>query len=496
MSRAFHYLAFDLGAESGRALLGRCESGLLRVEEIHRFPNDPVTCNGELHWDVVRLWHEMQRALALAAQGSWHLDGIGVDTWGLDYALLGEGGTLLENPYHYRDTQTDGMMEQVFRLVPPDDIYALTGVQFMQVNGLYRLFTEQVRTPKLLQAAEKLFTIPDLFNFWLTGVAAAEFTNATTTQFYDPRKGAWSTELLSRLGIPTHFLTPIIQPGTVLGGLRPDVAKKAGLPKAQVIAPACHDTGSAVAAIARANESVFISSGTWSLLGTEIREPVINKEAQQLNFTNEGGVCGTFRLLKNIMGLWLMQRCRHDWQSQGLNYSYDVLAEMALSSPPFRSLMDPDDSLFLHPENMPQAIQKFCAESGQAVPDTPAAIVRAVLESLAFKYRYVLDRLEHLTGKTYAEIHIVGGGAQNRVLNQFTAEATGRRVVAGPVEATALGNIGMQMLATRAAGSLDEVRDIISKSFPAETFEPRERAAWEKTYAHFQQYCTAVMIQS
>lgn len=348
-----------------------------------------------------------------------------------------------------------------------------------------------------MQAAEKLFTIPDLFNYWLTGVAAAEFTNATTTQFYDPRKGNWSAELLSRLGMPTHFLTPIIQPGTILGGLRADVARKAGLsPNFQVIAPACHDTGSAVAAIARAGESVFISSGRWSLLGTEISEPIINKEAQQLNFTNEGGVCGTFRLLRNIMGLWLLQRCRHDWQHQGRQYQYDDLAELALSSRPFQSLVDPDDSLFLHPEDLPKAIQKFCVESGQPLPETPAAIVRTILESLAFKYRYVLDRLEHLTGKTYPEIHIVGGGAQNRVLNQFTSEATGQRVIAGPIEATALGNIGMQMLATRAAGSLEDVREIIAESVPTGIFEPREQAVWENQYARFQQYCIATMIRS
>jgi rhamnulokinase len=496
MTRAFQYLAFDLGAESGRALLGRLESGRLAVEELHRFANDPVTTNGELHWDVLRLWHEMQRALALAAQRSAPLDGIGVDTWGLDYALLGERGTLLENPYHYRDTQTDGMMDEVFKRVPPDDIYAMTGVQFMQVNGLYRLFTEQQRTPKLLSAAETLFTIPDLFNFWLTGVAAAEFTNATTTQFFDPRQGDWSRELLSRLGIPTHFLTPVIPPGTVLGALRDDVARKAGLAKVQVIAPACHDTGSAVAAIAGAGESVFISSGTWSLLGTEIRAPIINKEAQALNFTNEGGVCGTFRLLKNIMGLWLLQRSRHDWQRAGHTYAYDDLAEMALASPPFESLVDPDAPLFLHPDDMPEAIRRFCLQSGQPVPNTPADVTRTVLESLAFKYRLVLERLEHLTSRSYSEIHIVGGGAQNRVLNQFTADATGRRVVAGPIEATALGNIGMQILATRAAESLEEVRAIIARSFPAETFEPNNHSAWEKQYNRFQEYCTATMIRS
>jgi len=497
MNRPRDYLAFDVGAESGRALIGRYASNCLTVEEGHRFSNDPVLYNGELHWDVPRLWHEMQRALALVGAGaSSPLEGIGVDTWGLDYALLGEGGTLLENPYHYRDTQTDGIMDRVFAIVPPEEIYARTGIQFMQVNGLYRLYTENLRTPRLLRAAAKLFTIPDLFNFWLTGVAAAEFTNATTTQFYDPRKGNWSTEILHKLGIPTHFLTSIIQPGTILGSLRPEVAKRAGLSSVPVIAPACHDTGSAVAAIARASESVFISSGTWSLLGTEIREPIINNEARQLNFTNEGGVCGTFRLLKNIMGLWLLQRCRADWQGHGMEYSYAELAKMALSSPPFRSLVDPDDPLFLHPENMPGAVQRFCAQTDQPMPEGPAAIVRTVLESLALKYRFVLDRLEHLTGKQYGEVHVVGGGAKNALLNQFTAEATGRRVVAGPVEATALGNIGMQMLATRAADTLEEVREVIARSFPAEIYEPREHEAWDRIYANFKEYCKGGMIQA
>jgi rhamnulokinase len=497
MTQPFSYLAFDLGAESGRALLGQYQSRQLTVEEVCRFPNDPVVYNGELHWDVPRLWFEMQNALAsIGPRISTPLSGIGVDTWGLDYALLGEGGTLLENPYHYRDTQTDGMMDRVFGIIPPDEIYSRTGIQFMQVNGLYRLYTQNVRTPKLLRAAEKIFTIPDLFNFWLTGVAVAEFTNATTTQFYDPRKGNWSTEILEKLGIPTHFLVTVVQPGTILGGLRGELSRKTGLTSVPVIAPACHDTGSAVAAIAHANESAFISSGTWSLLGTETSTPIINAESQKLNFTNEGGVCGTFRLLKNIMGLWLLQRCRQDWQAEGKNYGYSELAETARSSQPFRSLVDPDDPLFLHPENMPAAVHQFCARTDQAIPESPAAIIRTIMESLALKYRFVLDHLEQLTGKTYREIHIVGGGAKNALLNQFTAEATGRRVVAGPVEATALGNIGMQMVATKAAGSLEEIRDVIATSFPPQIFEPREHNDWEKTYARFKTYCRATMIQS
>ncbi len=489
MSDGYCCLAFDLGAESGRALLGRYAGGNLSVEEVHRFSNEPVEYNGELHWDAPRLWHEIQSALAVAGSQGIHLDAIGVDTWGVDYALLGEGGGLLGNPFHYRDKQTDGMMEEVFAHVSPEEIYSRTGIQFMQLNGLYRLYTQQVRTPRLLQTAEKLLTIPDLFNFWLTGVAVSEFTNATTLQFYDPRKKDWSTELLEKLGIPTHFLPPVVQPGTIIGNLRPNVAKKAGVTNVPVVAPACHDTGSAVAAIAGAGESVYISSGTWSLEGTEVREPVINLESQRLNFTNEGGVCGTFRLLKNVMGLWLLQRCRRDWQLAGKNYTYPELMQMAQSGPHFRSLVDPDHPSFLHPESMLAAIADFCRATHQPVPEAPAEVARMVLESLALKYRFVLDRLEALTGRHFAEIHIVGGGAKNTLLNQFTAEASGRRVVAGPVEATALGNIGMQMLASGAVGSLEEVRRLIAHSFPAEVQEPQQSDQWEGAYTRFKQYC-------
>lgn len=492
MSDPWCCLAFDLGAESGRALLGRYTSSHLKLEEIHRFPNEPVEYNGELHWDVARLWHEMQKALALVGAQGGHLDGIGVDTWGIDYALLGEGDALLGNPFHYRDKQTDGMMERAFQIVSPEEIYARTGIQFMQINSLYRLCAQQLKTPTLLQAARRLLTIPDLFNFWLTGVAAAEFTNATTTQFYDPRKAGWSTELLDKLGIPTHFL-PVVQPGTILGRLRAELAGKAGIATVPVIAPACHDTGSAVAAIANASHSVYISSGTWSLVGTEVPQPVINQEAQRLNFTNEGGVCGTYRLLKNVMGLWLLQGCRRGWELAGHSYSYAELMQMAPSSPPFASLVDPDHTSFLHPESMLEALANFCGSTGQNKPQGPAAVTRAVLESLALKYRWVLDRLEALTGRHFEEIHIVGGGARNELLNQFTAEATGRRVLAGPVEATALGNIGIQMLATGAVNSLEQARQLIADSFPTRVYHPRQADDWERAYARFKHYCAAVL---
>ena len=489
------YLAFDLGAESGRALLGRFESGVLSVQEICRFANEPVRYNGELHWDVPRLWLEMQKALSMVASNhSSRLDGIGLDTWGVDYALLGEGGALLANPFHYRDSRNVGMVEKVFSIVPRDEVFARTGIQVMVINTLYQLYAAHLKTPRLLEVSRQMLTVPDLFNFWLTGVAVSEFTIATTTQCYDPRQGRWSTELFEKLGLPTHFFVPLIQPGTVIGPLQPSVAKEAGISEAPVIAPACHDTGSAFAAAG--GSSAFISSGTWSLLGTEVKEPVINAEAQRLNFTNEGGVCGTFRLLKNITGLWLLQRCRHDWQLKGQDYSYAELTELAQPKPAFRSLVDPDHALFALPDSMTEAIDRFCAMTGQPKPEDPPAYTRAILESLALKYRLTIDHLEQLTGKSYDEIHIVGGGTKNALLNQFTAEASGRRVLAGPTEATALGNLGMQILATGAASSLEEVRRVIAQSYPVQVFEPTDPVKWQETLARYRQLCGTTVPQS
>jgi rhamnulokinase len=492
MNQSRAYLAFDLGAESGRAVLGRFQSGTLSFEEVHRFLNEPVLYNGELHWDAPRLWLEIQRALSLVGTKlGVKLDGIGLDTWGVDYALLGEKGTLLDNPFQYRDSRTDGMMERVFAGVPAEEVFDRTGIQFMQINTLFQLYAAFLKTPKIVQTAEKLLMVPDLFNYWMTGVAVCEFTIASTSQFYDPRWKRWATELFDKLGLPTHFLAPVVEAGTLLGPLLPGIARTVGVGEVPVIAPACHDTGSAIAAIESASESAYISSGTWSLLGTEITEPIINSECRRLNFTNEGGVCGTIRLLKNITGLWLLQCCRRQWKLEGREHSYAELAEAAASKPAFRSLMDTDDSSFLHPENMPRAISDYCRKTDQPVPEDPPSYTRAILESLALKYRITLEMLERLTGRTYREIHLVGGGARNTLLNQFTADATGCRVIAGPIEATALGNLGMQMLATRTVGSLAEVRRVIANSFPAQVFEPHEPEKWQPVLDRFRQYCSS-----
>jgi rhamnulokinase len=477
------YLAFDLGAESGRAILGELRSGVLDIREVSRFRNEPVHDSGSLRWDIRRLWTEMQTALDGLSVSS--LDGIGVDTWGVDYALIGERGNLLENPYHYRDQRTKGMMDRVFERVTRDEIYALTGIQFLPFNTLFQLYAALLATPQLLAAASAFVTIPDLMNYWMTGRLASEYTIATTTQFVDPRTRTWATSLLSKLELPTRLLQPIVEPGTILGTCQ-GYGKLAGTP---VIAPACHDTGSAVAAIATAGVSAFLSSGTWSLLGAELRAPLITPEARELNFTNEGGVAGTVRFLKNITGLWLLQSCRRCWAASGSEYSYDDLLAAAASEPPtFRSLVDPDHASFLNPDNMLVAITEYCRRTDQAAPEGPAAYTRAILESLAFRYRMVLESLEHLTGLRLEEIRIIGGGARNHLLNQFTADATGRTVIAGPVEATALGNIAMQMLATGAVASLREARSVIDRSFAVEHFEPRAPDTWSTGYKRFRQY--------
>jgi rhamnulokinase len=480
-----HFLAVDLGAESGRAMLGRLHAGSLSLSEVCRFANEPVQHHGSLRWDILRLWLEIRRGLDRASAAP--LESVGIDTWGCDYALLGERGELLENPYHYRDRRTDGMMEAVWQRVSREQIYSITGIQFLIFNTLYQLYAACRSTPKLIEAATSFVTIPDLLNYWMTGELSAEFTMATTTQFIDAKTRSWATGLLCDLDIPTRLLPPLVEPGALVGHVKSDAcAALAGTP---VVAPACHDTGSAVASVFAGGTTAFLSSGTWSLLGTELPAPVISARARDLNFTNEGGVCGTTRLLKNIGGLWLLQACRRSWAASGQEFAYEGLLAAAAAEPhPFRSLFDPDHRGFFQPSDMVSAIADYCRQTGQPVPAGPAAYARSILESLAFKYRAVLDSLELLTGTRFEELRIVGGGSRNRLLNQFTADATGRTVVAGPVEATALGNIAMQMLATGAVASLAEARAVIERSFPVERFEPKAADVWAAHYTRFLDY--------
>src|SRR3984957_19974613 len=489
-SRQKPYLAFDFGAQSGRAVLAHLQSGILTTEEVHRFANEPVEYGGSLRWDMPRLWFEVRRALA--ELGEVELTGIGVDAWGVDYALLGERGELLENPYHYRDRRTEGAMEQVFEKMSREEIYRATGIQFMPINTVYQLFAGQPQTPKLIAAAKCLLTIPDLFNYWLTGNAVCEFTNATTTQLVDPVKRTWAAGLMQRLDLPVALPAAIVEPGSIIGRLLPDTAGHSSLSGTTVIAPACHDTGSAGAAISAREGTAFLSSGTWSLLGIEVDAPVITTDTLRMNFTNEGGVNGTTRLLKNVMGLWMLQGCRKSWTALGHSYDYRELMELASRESSFLHLVDPDDESFLRAADILAAIDQFCSRTHQPAPQRPGAYVRAVLESLAFKYRFVLRNLEHVSGQRIEQIRVIGGGSKNRLLNQLTADATGRRVLAGPAEATALGNIGIQILATGAASSLREVRTIIDRSFPTEVFEPLETDKWDQQAERFEQYCGSV----
>lgn len=488
------YLAIDLGAQSGRAILAHLHSGVLTTQEIHRFKNEPVEYGGSLHWDVMRLWWETRRALSSLEDTS--LAGIGVDGWGVDYALLGEKGELLQNPYHYRDARTAGMMQEVFQRVPRKEIYGTTGIQFMPINTLFQLYAAVRETPGLFQAAQKLLTIPDLFHFWLAGNAVCEFTNATTTQLVNPVTRTWARELMKRLELPSHLWGDIVEPGAYIGELRPSLALSSALAHTPVIAPATHDTGSAVAAISAREGTAFLSSGTWSLLGTEIDAPVITPEALRLNFTNEGGVNGSMRLLKNVMGLWMLQCCRQVWGEQGQRFDHLELMDLAAKEESFTSLVDPDHESFLRPDDMPAVISQFCVRTHQPAPKSPGGYSRAILESLAFKYRLVLASLERITGERIAQIRVIGGGCKNRLLNQLTADATGRKVVAGPAEATAIGNVAIQILATGAANSLKEVRAIIDRSFPAEIFEPLDTEVWNQQAERFKHYCEAVWLTS
>jgi rhamnulokinase len=502
-------LAFDLGAESGRGVLGLFDGERLKLEVVHRFANGPVRLLDALYWDVLRLYVEMLATLRRCAADHGGIDSLGVDTWGVDFALLGRGGTLLGNPRHYRDPHTEGIMEAAFAHVSRSEIFRQTGLQFMRFNTLFQLLALRRDCSPLLEAAEMLLMMPDLFHFFFAGVPANEFTDASTTQMYDPSAKDWAQGLITAFGLPARILGKIAQPGTLLGPLRPSVAADTGLPAVPVITPATHDTGSAVAAVPAKRGALgashsalgaprstgnwaYISSGTWSLMGVELDGPLINDQALRYNFTNEGGVGGTIRFLKNIMGLWLVQECRRAWQRAGQDYGYEELARLAEAAPPFVSLVDPDDSAFILPPNMPAALAEFCRRTGQPLPVEPGAVVRCALESLALRYRWVLERLEELLGHRLEVIHVVGGGSQNALLCQFTADACNRQVLAGPVEATAIGNVLVQAIGLGLLGSLAEAREVVRRSFELRTYDPQSPEKWQGPYERFLEYLSTL----
>ncbi|GBF06179.1 rhamnulokinase, rhaB [Deinococcus aerius] len=468
-AEALRHVAIDLGASGGRVALGTIQDGRLAVEVLHRFPNGGVLVRGGLYWDVLGLWREILHGLRLAA-GHGPIHSVGVDSWAVDYALLDEHDLLLDGVHHYRDRRTDGVMEAVTARVGREVIYGATGIQFLPFNTAYQLVAHERQAPGILRRARRLLMVPDLLHFWLSGRQAGEVTNASTTQLYDPRRGEWAAPLLEALGIPAGLLPTVVPPGTVLGEVTPEVAHETGLAGTRVIAPATHDTASAVAAVPASGEGwAYLSSGTWSLVGVETPRPVLSPTALRYNLTNEAGVNGTTRLLKNVMGLWTMQECRRAWGNPDFATLYGD-AERVLEGGP---LIDPDDPRFLPPGlDMPQRIQAYCAETGQAIPQTPAEITRCVLESLAHRCAEVLDELEEVTGGRVLTLHVVGGGAQIGFLNGLLADISGRTVIAGPVEATLLGNLLVQ---AEASGSIPGggLREVVRASEVLTHFVPQ-----------------------
>lgn len=487
------YLAVDMGASSGRHVVGRFDGQTLQLEELYRFDNGPVDVAGHLHWDLLGQWsHVLAGLRAAGARYGGQISGIGVDTWGVDFGLLGKDDVLLGNPSHYRDSRTNGMLEKAFSIVPREEIFRHSGLQFMQLNTLYQLVAMKLAKSPLLDMAQTMLLMPDLFHWLLTGQKYNEFTDATTTQFYNPVKGGWATELFQKFDLPTGILGPIAQPGTNLGALRPHLAAETGLSQANVILPGTHDTASAVMAVPAASRPgarpdwCYISLGTWALMGVESPVPVVNDQVLQLNFTNEGGVGNTIRLLKNITGLWLIQECRRVWNQAGRNWQWEDLNRLSAAAPALRSFINPDAHDFLAPKDMPEAIRRFTQQTGQPVPENEGAVLRCALDSLALKFRQVLGMCESLVGGRIETIHVVGGGTKNRQLCQAAADACGRRVVAGPVEATATGNVMMQAVAAGDVASIAEARDVIRRSFAVEEYEPHNTAAWDEAFGRFE----------
>ncbi len=478
-------LTVDLGAESGRVMAVSFDGRRLSLNELRRFPNPLTTTRGTTYWDFLHLWREIQAGIEAGKE--LNPASIGVDTWGVDFALLDKQGQLIANPVSYRDDRTEGMMETVFDRVPRSEVFAQTGIQIMRINTLYQLMSLLESGSPQLETADTLLMAPDLLNYWLTGAKVCEFTDATTTQMFNPQTGTWAYELLDALGLPSHMLPEIVPPGTRLGEYE-------GI---QVIAPACHDTGSAVAAVPTVTGAYgYISSGTWSLVGQEIESPILNEQAMAANVTNEGGVYGTYRLLRNITGLWLVQQSRRTWAGQGEDYSYGEMVKLAQAAPPLVSLVDANDDSFLPAGDHPALVQAFCANSGQIVPSSKGAILRTILESLALKYRETLETLSDLSGQEVEVVHIVGGGSQNELLNQMTADATGIPVVAGPVEATVLGNALVQLITLDEIDDLAQGRQVVAESEQVKRYEPQQSEAWQAAYERLLQLSVDKVKQS
>lgn len=480
-----HYLAIDLGAESGRVMLGSLADGKLTVEEIHRFSNTPVNIQGTLRWDLLNLWSGAKIGLKMAADRGVPISGISTDAWGVDYVLCKEKEAMVTNAFHYRDSRLDGAPEKVFAKVPADRIFAETGIQFMQINTLYQLWTDAQTRPEVLECADRFLNIGDYFNYLLSGRPLGEASLASTSQLYNPVKHAWAWDLIADLKLPKKLFPDLVPSGTLLGPMEREVGLETNLKDAQVIASCSHDTAAAVAAIpGQGQDWAFLSSGTWSLLGAELGAPIIDANSRKYNFTNEVGYGNTIMFRKNIVGLWIVQECKRAWEAMGNRYSYDELTSMAQAAEPLRSLISPEDERFGKPGRMPGKIADYCRETGQPVPTDPGSFIRTVLESLALLYARTLAECAVATGRKFRTLHVVGGGSRNRLLNQFTAEALGLQVQAGPVEATAIGNLLIQ--AKTLGHETGDIRSVVRRSFPVEVFSPTDAGAWHGAAKRFE----------
>ena len=482
-------IAFDLGASSGRGIAGRFDGRGLTIQEINRFVNEPVAPTGHLYWDVLKLYDEIRQGLLKYANaGAGAIASIAIDTWGVDYGLLDRYGQLIGNPFHYRDARTEGMFEAAFERMPREMIYQKTGTAFQIFNTLYQLLSLRLKFPEYLDRARTLLFMPDLLGYFLTGEKATEFTEATTSQLLDARTRTWSAELLDAMELPQDLFTQIDYPGTVRGTIRKELGEALGIGPVPFVAAATHDTASAVAAVPASSGSyAFLSSGTWSLMGVEVPTPIISEKTLRWNYTNEGCAGGGYRLLKNIMGLWIIQECKREWDRHGAVHGFGELMEMGQAAASIQSFIDPDYELFFRPGGMPQRIAEFLKQTGQRVPDNKGEMIRCICESLALKYRWSMERLEQILGRKLDVLHIVGGGSQNKLLNQFTANAINKPVICGPTEATAIGNILIQAMALGAVKDQAEIRQVVKASFPTEDYLPMDTQTWEDAYGRFLQ---------
>lgn len=478
-------LAFDFGASSGRAIIGCFDGDKITLEEVHRFSNDPVSVGGTVYWDVLRLFYEIKQGI-IKAKIAGGFDSIGIDTWGVDFGLIDSEGKLMENPVHYRDARTVGLVDEAFKTMPKEKLYGITGIQFMELNTLFQLISLKKYRPWMLERADKMLFMPDLFGYMLTGKMCAEYSIASTSQLIDLDKRTWSKEILDAFGIKESVFAPLVQPGTVLGELSKEICEECGVDPVPVISVCGHDTQSAITSVpCEDGDFAFLSSGTWSLFGTELDKPIVNETSMNINITNEGGFDGSTGFLKNIIGLWLIQESRRQWKREGKEYSYADLEKLALAAEPFKCFIDPDAPEFVPHGNIPERVREFCRKTGQYVPETVGEIMRCIYESLAMKYRLTFEKLRECTERDYPVIHVIGGGTKDGLLCQMTANSCDRTVKAGPIEATVMGNVAVQLMSDGSVKNIGQARKIVADSSELKTFEPKDTDKWAKAYEDF-----------